>query len=117
MSEVGTESKLYRKGLGLKSQVQEPLKKDYKGLIVDFAREHGFTLRAGELTFRLAKEFGFCFGVERAVEYAYEASRKFAGKRLFLVGEIIHNPHVPIRVRRVPGARVGIDVPVELPAA
>ena len=44
MANVETETKHYRKGLGLKQQVKEPLKKDYKGLIVDFAREHGFTI-------------------------------------------------------------------------
>ena len=101
MSELGTESKLYRKGLGLKSQVQEPLKKDYKGLIVDFAREHGFTLHAGELTFRLAKEFGFCYGVDRAVEYAYEARTRFPDRAIFITGEIIHNPYVNSRLEQM----------------
>ena len=48
----------------------------------------------GDLNFRLAGEFGFCYGVDRAVEYAYETRTKFPGKRTFLVGEIIHNPHV-----------------------
>src|SRR2546427_559240 len=42
----------------------------------------------------LAREFGFCYGVDRAVEYAYETRTKFPDKRIFLVGEIIHNPHV-----------------------
>jgi 4-hydroxy-3-methylbut-2-enyl diphosphate reductase len=51
-------------------------------------------LEVGDLTFRLAGEFGFCYGVDRAVEYAYETRTKFPGKRTFLVGEIIHNPHV-----------------------
>ncbi|GMR22103.1 MAG: 4-hydroxy-3-methylbut-2-enyl diphosphate reductase [Acidobacteriota bacterium] len=95
---TSTETKYYRKGLGLKEQVKAPLSKDYKGLIVDFAREHRFTLRAGELTFRLAKEFGFCYGVERAVEYAYEARTRFPDKRIFITGEIIHNPYVNSRL-------------------
>ena len=101
MSEVATESKLYRKGLGLKSQVQEPLKKDYKGLIVDLARENDSTLRAGELTFRLAKEFGFCYGVDRAVEYAYEARTRFPDRKIFITGEIIHNPYVNRRLEQM----------------
>jgi 4-hydroxy-3-methylbut-2-enyl diphosphate reductase len=92
------ETTFYRKGLGLKEEVREPLRKDYKGLIVDFARAHDFTLRAGELTFRLAKEFGFCYGVDRAVEYAYEARTRFPGKRIFITGEIIHNPYVNRRL-------------------
>src|SRR5437762_12598008 len=51
-------------------------------------------MRVGDLTFRLAGEFAFCYGVDRAVEYAYETRTKFPGKRTFLVGEIIHIPHV-----------------------
>jgi 4-hydroxy-3-methylbut-2-enyl diphosphate reductase len=92
------EENVFRKGLGLKEVVREPLRKDYKGFIVDFAREHGFTLAAGEITFRLAKEFGFCYGVDRAVEYAYEARSRFPDKRIFITGEIIHNPYVNRRL-------------------
>jgi len=104
VGQVEAESKIFRKGLGLKDEVREPLRKDYKGLIVDFARAHGFTLVASELTFRLAKEFGFCYGVDRAVEYAYEARSRFPGKRIFITGEIIHNPYVNRRL-----AEMGIE--------
>ena len=86
--------KYFRKGFGLRREVADTLAVDYHSQLVDRIRGNDFTLTIGDLTFRLAREFGFCFGVERAVEYAYEASRKFAGKRLFLIGEIIHNPHV-----------------------
>jgi 4-hydroxy-3-methylbut-2-en-1-yl diphosphate reductase len=101
MGQVEAESKIFRRGLGLKDEVREPLRKDYKGLIVDFARAHGFTLTAGEMTFRLAKEFGFCYGVDRAVEYAYEARSRFPGKRIFITGEIIHNPYVNRRLQEM----------------
>jgi 4-hydroxy-3-methylbut-2-enyl diphosphate reductase len=101
MGQVEAGSKIFRKGLGLKEEVREPLRKDYKGLIVDFARTHGFTLLAGDLTFRLAKEFGFCYGVDRAVEYAYEARSRFPGKRIFITGEIIHNPYVNRRLEEM----------------
>jgi 4-hydroxy-3-methylbut-2-enyl diphosphate reductase len=50
---------------------------------------------------RLAKEFGFCYGVERAVDYAYQTRRKFPDKRIFLAGEIIHNPHVNAKLREM----------------
>lgn len=93
-----SEPKLFRKGLGLKDRVREPLRKDYKGLIVDFARQHDFSLEAGGFSFRLAKEFGFCYGVDRAVEYAYEARSRFPNKKIFITGEIIHNPHVNRRL-------------------
>ena len=51
------------------------------------------------LTIHLAKEFGFCYGVDRAVDYAYQTRKRFPDKRVFLTGEIIHNPHVNMRLR------------------
>jgi 4-hydroxy-3-methylbut-2-enyl diphosphate reductase len=88
----------YRKGLGLKAEVQDDIAADYTGWVVDVLRERDFTLTVGDVTVRLAREFGFCYGVERAVEYAYQARRKFPDRRIFLVGEIIHNPHVNDRL-------------------
>ena len=41
----------------------------------------------GDVTVRLAEEFGFCYGVDRAVDYAYETRHKFPEKRIYLVGE------------------------------
>ncbi|UCF42015.1 MAG: 4-hydroxy-3-methylbut-2-enyl diphosphate reductase [Gemmatimonadota bacterium] len=84
----------YRKGFGLKRQIEGDLAKDYHSQLVDRIREGGHVLEVDDLTFRLAKEFGFCYGVDRAVEYAYESRTKFPDKRIHLVGEIIHNPHV-----------------------
>jgi len=88
----------YRKGLGLKAEVQDDIAADYTGWVVDVLRERDFTLTVGDVTVRLAREFGFCYGVERAVEYAYQARKKFPERRIFLVGEIIHNPHVNDRL-------------------
>jgi len=88
----------YRKGLGLKAEVQDDIAADYTGWVVDILRERNFTLTVGDVTVRLAREFGFCYGVERAVDYAYQARRKFPDRRIFLVGEIIHNPHVNDRL-------------------
>src|SRR5918992_4050861 len=89
-----TDSTYYRKGFGLKDEVQGTLDADYAGRLVDRLREQEYTLSAGGVTVRLAREFGFCYGVERAVEYAYQARSKFPDPRIVLVGEIIHNPHV-----------------------
>ena len=83
-----------RKGFGLKAEVQDTLAADYTGQLVDMLRAREYTLAAGDTTVRLAKEFGFCYGVERAVDYAYQTRIKFPDKRIFLAGEIIHNPHV-----------------------
>jgi 4-hydroxy-3-methylbut-2-enyl diphosphate reductase len=92
-------STYYRKGFGLKADVQGELSADYNARIVDALREHEYTLRVEDVTIRLASEFGFCYGVERAVEYAYQTRRKFPDRRLLLVGEIIHNPHVNAKLR------------------
>jgi 4-hydroxy-3-methylbut-2-en-1-yl diphosphate reductase len=91
----------FRKGFGLKGEVQDDLAADYDGRLVDLLRASDYTLTAGDVTIRLAREFGFCYGVERAVEYAYQTRRKFPDKRVFLVGEIIHNPHVNARLREM----------------
>ena len=61
-------------------------------------RSNGYRDQFGDVTVRLAQEFGFCYGVDRAVDYAYETVHKFPDKRIFLVGEIIHNPHVNQRM-------------------
>ena len=88
------EQTYFRRGFGLKDHIEGALAADYHSRVVDRIRGHGYTLSLGDLTFKLAREFGFCYGVDRAVEYAYETRTKFPDKRIFLVGEIIHNPHV-----------------------
>jgi 4-hydroxy-3-methylbut-2-enyl diphosphate reductase len=88
------ENTYFRKGFGLKSEIAGRLTADYHSGVVEALRASNYRLEVGPLTFRLAREFGFCYGVDRAVEYAYETRTKFPGRQLFLVGEIIHNPHV-----------------------
>lgn len=91
----------FRKGFGLKAAVQDTLATDYTGRLVDLIRERDFVLTVGDITVRLAREFGFCYGVERAVEYAYQTRTKFPDRRIFLAGEIIHNPHVNDKLSRM----------------
>ena len=88
------EATYFRRGFGLKGEIEGQRNADYHSAVVDAVRARGNTLPVGALTFRLAQEFGFCYGVDRAVDYAYETRAKFPDRRLFLVGEIIHNPHV-----------------------
>ncbi len=95
------ENTYFRKGFGLKNEIAGRLTADYHSGIVEALRASEYRLQVGSLTFRLAREFGFCYGVDRAVEYAYETRTKFPGRRLFLVGEIIHNPHVNQRLREM----------------
>ena len=93
------EQTYYRKGFGLKQEVSGALSSDYHSKLVDRVCAQDYQVSAGDLTFKLAREFGFCYGVDRAVEYAYQAETKFPDKRVFLVGEIIHNPHVNAKLR------------------
>jgi 4-hydroxy-3-methylbut-2-enyl diphosphate reductase len=91
----------FQKGFGLRAEIRPQLRENYRSQIVDLMRANGFRLEAGGLTFLLAMEFGFCYGVERAVEYAYETVTKFPDRRIFLTGEIIHNPHVNNKLQRM----------------
>jgi 4-hydroxy-3-methylbut-2-enyl diphosphate reductase len=95
------EQTYYQKGFGLGSEIRPQMHDNYRSQIVDLMRANGFRLNIGDLTFLLAMEFGFCYGVERAVEYAYETVHQFPGRRIFLTGEIIHNPHVNNKLQRM----------------
>ncbi|HKV99259.1 MAG TPA: 4-hydroxy-3-methylbut-2-enyl diphosphate reductase [Vicinamibacterales bacterium] len=90
---------IFRKGLDMKEAVASELAAAYHSKIVDALREGGFVRQSGRLTIHLAREFGFCYGVDRAVDYAYQTRKRFPEKRVFLTGEIIHNPHVNDRLR------------------
>src|SRR6195256_5637453 len=74
--------------------VQEQVVQHYRSDIVDKVRRQGGIISVGDTTVRLAKQFGFCYGVERAIDLAYAARKVFKERRLFIVGEIIHNPEV-----------------------
>ncbi len=91
---IGAEQLYYRKGFGLKGEVSAELERAYHSDLVNRVVEGGHRLEVGGLTIRLAKEFGNCYGVDRAVQYAYETRRRFPDRRVFLTGELIHNPHV-----------------------
>ncbi len=74
--------------------VQQQVESHYRSDIVDKVRRAGGIISVGDTTVRLAKEFGFCYGVERAIDLAYAARKVFKDRQLFIVGEIIHNPEV-----------------------
>jgi 4-hydroxy-3-methylbut-2-enyl diphosphate reductase len=74
--------------------VQAQVEQHYQSDIVEGLRKCGGEVTVGDVTVRLAKQFGFCYGVERAIDLAYAARKVFANRRLFILGEIIHNPEV-----------------------
>ena len=79
--------------------VQAQVETHYRSEIVDRLRANGGTLTVGDTTVMLAKQFGFCYGVERAIDLAYAARKVFADRDLFILGEIIHNPEVNEQIR------------------
>jgi len=95
------EKTYFRSGLGLKAEVRPLIDSEYQSGLVELIRSKGYTQTFGDVTVRLAQEFGFCYGVDRAVDYAYETRIKFPDKRTYLMGEIIHNPHVNQRLRKM----------------
>src|SRR6266702_4733023 len=81
--------------------VQAQVLSHYRSDLVERIRASGHILSAGDLTIKLAKEFGFCYGVERAIDLAYAARRAYPDRRIFLLGEIIHNPEVNDQIKRM----------------
>jgi 4-hydroxy-3-methylbut-2-en-1-yl diphosphate reductase len=74
--------------------VQAQVEGHYRSEVVERIRSHGGELSVDGITLRLAKQFGFCYGVERAIDLAYAARKVFHDRRVFILGEIIHNPEV-----------------------
>jgi len=89
-----SETAYYQKGFKLKEVVAPVLARSYHSRLVERIKELDYSVRVAALTLKLAREFGFCYGVDRAVEYAYETRARFPDRRIFLSGEIIHNADV-----------------------
>jgi 4-hydroxy-3-methylbut-2-enyl diphosphate reductase len=85
--------------------VQAQVLSHYRSELVENIRANGGVLAAGDLTVKLAKEFGFCYGVERAIDLAYAARKYFAEVSphtpIYMLGEIIHNPEVNDQIRNM----------------
>ena len=92
------EQTYFRKGFGLKKELRPLIDSDYHSAIVERIRSRGYTDQFGDVTVHLAKEFGFCYGVDRAIDYAYETVHQFPDRQIHLLGELIHNPHVNKRM-------------------
>jgi 4-hydroxy-3-methylbut-2-enyl diphosphate reductase len=90
---------IFKKGLDLKHEVAHVLAGSYGSGLVGRVKESDYQFVSGRLVVHLAREFGFCYGVDRAVDYAYQARRRFPDRQVFLTGEIIHNPHVNNQLR------------------
>jgi 4-hydroxy-3-methylbut-2-enyl diphosphate reductase len=87
-----------RKGFGLKKEIQETLDQEFYSQLIDELKASNYELTRGDLTIKLAREYGFCYGVDRSIDYAYQTVEKFPDKKIYLTGEIIHNPFVNKRL-------------------
>jgi 4-hydroxy-3-methylbut-2-enyl diphosphate reductase len=88
------ESSPSRLRLSVQASTRQAVAHYFGSAIVEALRQQGYVCQVGRLTLHLAREFGFCYGVDDALELAYEARRQFYDRKIYLAGEIIHNPTV-----------------------
>ncbi len=98
MSATPARKKINLRTPDVMSRVQAQVESHYRSETVERIRAQGGVMRQGSTVIRLAKEFGFCYGVERAIDLAYAARKVFPDSRISLLGEIIHNPDVNAQI-------------------
>lgn len=89
------DDRFYRKGFkevrdGVETEMQERFKSD----IVDELKDNQYVIEKNGVKVHLAKDFGFCWGVERSIALAYEAASHFPDRTIHITNELIHNPEV-----------------------
>ncbi|XP_027356474.1 4-hydroxy-3-methylbut-2-enyl diphosphate reductase, chloroplastic isoform X2 [Abrus precatorius] len=105
-----TRSKNYnRKGFGYKEETLQLMNREYTSDIIKTLKENGNEYTWGTVTVRLAESYGFCWGVERAVQIAYEARKQFPNETIWLTNEIIHNPTVNKRLEEMNVQNLPVD--------
>src|SRR5947208_6566218 len=98
----GNNGKINLRRPDIMEAVQAQVMSHYRSDLVDHISKHGHVLSAdGLMTVKLAKEFGFCYGVERAIDLAYAARKVFPDQPIYILGEIIHNPEVNDQLREM----------------
>ncbi|WCJ33844.1 4-hydroxy-3-methylbut-2-enyl diphosphate reductase [Euphorbia peplus] len=98
-----------RRGFGRKKETLELMSQEYTSDIIKTLKENGNQYTWGGVTVKLAESYGFCWGVERAVQIAYEARKQFPDEKIWITNEIIHNPTVNKRLEEM---KV-VEIPVE----
>ncbi|XP_045819679.1 4-hydroxy-3-methylbut-2-enyl diphosphate reductase, chloroplastic isoform X2 [Trifolium pratense] len=90
-----------RKGFGHKEETLKLMNREYTSDIIKTLKDNGYEYTWGNVTVMLAEAFGFCWGVERAVQIAYEARKQFPDDKIWITNEIIHNPTVNKRLEEM----------------
>ncbi|KAG9440876.1 hypothetical protein H6P81_021041 [Aristolochia fimbriata] len=105
-----TRSKNYnRKGFGRKEETLELMNQEFTSDVIKTLKENGNTYTWGNVTVKLAQAYGFCWGVERAVQIAYEARKQFPDENIWITNEIIHNPTVNRRLEEMEVKNIPIE--------
>nr|ALD62477.1 4-hydroxy-3-methylbut-2-enyl diphosphate reductase [Morus alba] len=105
-----TRSKNYnRKGFGHKEETLELMNREYTSDVIKTLKENGNEYTWGNVTVKLAEAYGFCWGVERAVQIAYEARKQFPDEKIWITNEIIHNPTVNKRLEEMKVENIPIE--------
>jgi 4-hydroxy-3-methylbut-2-enyl diphosphate reductase len=94
-----TDQRYFRRGFKMRNDVQHLLDRDYRSEVMERIRENGNVLEAEGLVLHLADEFGFCYGVDRAVDYAFQTRERFPERRIYITGDMIHNASMNDRLR------------------
>jgi len=85
----------HRKGFkDVRPQVESTMEEQYKADLVEDLKTNNYKVEKDGVTMYLAKDFGFCWGVERSIALAYEAVEHYPDKKLHITNELIHNPEV-----------------------
>ncbi|MFN6069823.1 MAG: 4-hydroxy-3-methylbut-2-enyl diphosphate reductase [Pseudanabaena sp.] len=91
----------FRQGFGHGEAAESTMRSQYHSNLIQTIREHDYIYTQGDVTIYLAKSFGFCWGVERAVAMAYETRTQFPTEKVWITNEIIHNPSVNARLKEM----------------
>lgn len=89
----------HRKGFKeVREDVEDTIKNQYQSSLVDDLKSSNYVIEKDGVKVYLAKDFGFCWGVERSIALAYEAVKHYPDKKLHITNELIHNPEVNDRL-------------------
>ena len=91
----------FRQSFGHGEEAESTMRSQYHSDLIQTIRDHNYIYTQGDVTIYLAKSFGFCWGVERAVAMAYETRTQFPNERIWITNEIIHNPSVNDRLKEM----------------
>jgi 4-hydroxy-3-methylbut-2-enyl diphosphate reductase len=91
----------FRNGFGHGEEAESTMRSQYHSDLIQTIRERDYVYTQGNVTIYLAKSFGFCWGVERAVAMAYETRTQFPNERIWITNEIIHNPSVNSKLKEM----------------